>query len=157
MDNNTLGTTRQHRIKIQSNQTNRELDLFLSFVWNESQEGEEWKEIPNLDARYYISSNGRVLSLCCDGYKLLQQFVCGSGYYYVDLRRNGEDVKKRVSRLVAEAFLENGDTSCEVHHKDVDKKNNKASNLEYIPKKEHLRLHKKQCETISLDTIQQQI
>lgn len=99
--------TRDHKIKINANQENRTLDLLLSFVWNNSLEGEVWKEIYGLDGRYYISNYGRVLSLCCNGYKLLKPFPCGSGYYCVDLRKDNKDVKSRVNRLVAEAFIDN--------------------------------------------------
>ena len=61
---------RRHNIKIDSLQT-RELSLLLSFVWEESFDNEEWYEIKGMDGRYFISSYGRVLSLCNDGYKLL--------------------------------------------------------------------------------------
>ena len=94
------------------------MSLLLSFVWEESLDNEKWKEIKDLDSRYFISSNGRVLSLCMNGYKLLQPFVCGDGYYYVDLRKDGADLKRRVHRLVAEAFIENPENKKIVHHKD---------------------------------------
>lgn len=92
--------------------------MLLSFIWNNSLDGEIWKEIKGLDARYYISNYGRVLSLCCDGYKLLKPFLCGSGYYYVDLRKDNKDIKLRVNRLVADAFIDNPDNKTIVHHKD---------------------------------------
>ena len=143
MENNTLSTTRKYDIKIQSNQQNRQLDLFLSFVWNYSLENEEWKEIPDFDGRYYISNCGRILSLCNNGYKLLKPFICGSGYRYVDLRRDKQDVKSRVNRLVAQAFLTCENKDYEVHHKDSNKQNDTAQNLEYLSKKNHLQLHKR--------------
>lgn len=143
MEHNTLSTTRIHDITIQSNQQNRQLDLFLSFVWNNSLENEVWKEIPNFDGRYYISNYGRILSLCNDGYKLLKPFICGSGYRYVDLRRNNQDVKSRVNRLVAQAFLTSENPNCEVHHKDMNKQNDCVDNLEFLPKNKHLQLHKR--------------
>jgi hypothetical protein len=46
---------RRHDIKINSMQT-RELDLLLSFVWEESLDNEGWYEIKGMDGRYFISS-----------------------------------------------------------------------------------------------------
>ena len=131
---------RRHNIKIDSMQT-RELSLLLSFVWEESLDNEEWYEIADMDGRYFISSCGRVLSLCLDGYKLLQAFVCGDGYYYVDLRKDGIDHKRRIHRLVAEAFLDNPQGKPIVHHKDTNRKNNCVSNLEWVTEAEHTALH----------------
>ena len=133
---------RRHDIKVNSLQT-RELSLLLSFVWNESLDNELWYEIADLDSRYYISSEGRVLSLCLNGYKLMQPFICGDGYYYVDLRKGGKDIKCRVHRLVAEAFINNPDNKPIVHHKDTDRKNNKVSNLQWMTQAEHASAHLK--------------
>lgn len=132
---------RCHSIRINSNQT-RELDLLLSFVFYESLDNENWREIKGLNGRYFISSCGRVLSLCLDGYKLLKPFVCGDGYYYVDLRKDGQDIKSRVHRLVAEAFIDNPENKQIVHHKDLNKQNNNVSNLEWLTYAEHASIHK---------------
>ena len=102
-----------------------------------------WKEIVGLNGRYYISSEGRVLSLCLDGYKLLQPFVCGDGYLYVDLRKDGVDLKSRVHRLVAEAFIENPENKPIVHHRDTNRRNNKASNLIWMTSTEHIAEHQR--------------
>lgn len=96
-----------------------------------------------MGGRYFISSFGRVLSLCFDGYKLLRPFVCGDGYYYVDLRKDGKDYKCRINRLVAEAFIENPNGKPIVHHKDLDRKNNSASNLQWVTEAEHTAIHNK--------------
>ena len=53
------------------------------------------------------------------------------GYYSVDLMKNGKRYKFRVHRLVAEAFIPNPDNLPQVNHKDEDKVNNEASNLEW--------------------------
>lgn len=137
-----INYSRRHTIKINSLQS-RELSLLLSFVWNESLEKEVWKEIKDLDSRYFISTEGRVLSLCLDGYKLMQPFVCGDGYYYVDLRKNGKDIKCRIHRLVADAFIDNPEDKPVVHHKDTNRKNNKVSNLEWLTDAEHAEVHRK--------------
>ena len=134
--------TRRHDIVINSLQT-RELSLLLSFVWIESIDNEVWKEIEGLDSRYFISTEGRVLSLCMDGYKLMHPFICGDGYYYVDLRKDGKDLKSRVHRLVAEAFIDNPEDKPIVHHRDPTRRNNKASNLQWMTEAEHAAAHLK--------------
>ena len=53
------------------------------------------------------------------------------GYYSVDLMKNGKRYKFRVHRLVAEAFVANPDNLPMINHKDEDKLNNLASNLEW--------------------------
>ena len=134
--------SRKYDTKIITNQNNRQLDLLLSFVWNESLSGEIWKEIEGLDSRYFISNYGRVLSLCCNGYKLLKPFICSDGYLYVDLRHNNEDIKSRVHRLVAEAFIPNIENKPIVHHIDCNKLNNKATNLLFLTYEEHNKIHR---------------
>lgn len=150
MENNTFSTDTR-KILIQANQGNPKLDLFLSFVWNYSLEGEVWKEIEGFDGRYYISSKGRVLSICMDRYKVLKPFICGDGYYYVDLRKDNQDYKSRVHRLVAATFLPNPENKTIVHHKDFNRLNNTVQNLIYVSHQEHITIHNKarnQCETI---------
>ena len=74
----------------------------------------------------------------------LKPFVCGSGYYYVSIRYEGQkdftDVK--IHRLVAQAFLKNPENKPIVHHKDHNKRNNCVDNLEYLTYKEHAEKHK---------------
>lgn len=132
---------RRHDIVINSQQT-KEISLLLSFVWYESLDNERWKEIKDFNGRYFISSEGRVLSLCMDGYKLIKPFLCGDGYYYVDLRKDCQDKKCRVHRLVAEAFINNPEEKPIVHHKDGNKKNNRVINLQWLTTIEHAEAHR---------------
>lgn len=48
---------------------------------------------------------------------------------------------KRLHRLVAEAFIGSVE-GLEVHHKDRDKENNRADNLEVLTKAEHDKRHR---------------
>lgn len=72
-----------------------------------------------------------------------------NGYSVVCLSNNGLDIKRRVNRLVAIAFLDKKDFKCmpnekveeidkeslEVNHKDSNRRNNKISNLEWCTSK----------------------
>ena len=144
MNNESLITDNKirHDIKIYSNQNNRLLDLLLSFVWYNSLDGEEWKEIEGFNGLYFVSNYGRVLSLKNDGYKLMKPFVCGDGYLYLDLRKDNKDITSRVHRLVAKAFIDNPDNKPIVHHKDRNRQNNVADNLVFVNSEEHRIEHK---------------
>lgn len=52
-----------------------------------------------------------------------------AGYYYADIKYNGEMKHKRVHRLVADAFIENPHNLPIVGHKDNNKLNPNKNNL----------------------------
>lgn len=54
------------------------------------------------------------------------------GYFQVDLYRNNKRTKHYVHRLVATAFVPNPHGLPEVNHKDSDRTNNNATNLEWV-------------------------
>lgn len=60
------------------------------------------------------------------------------GTYYKGL---WEHTHIRVARLLGIAQEYDGYTSMDIHHKDFNRKNNAPSNLEFIPKKQHLAIH----------------
>ena len=127
-----INYNRRHTIKVNSLQT-REISLLLSFVWYESINGEVWKEIEGLDSRYFISTEGRVLSLCRTKAKVLKPYLRGGkagsiGYQTVYICGKN----KRVHRLVAIAFIGNPPDGCIVHHKDGNKLNNALENLAFL-------------------------
>lgn len=95
---------------------------------------ETWKRIDGFE-RYAVSSLGRV-KRCATG-RILHQ--CNSaGYKTVMLFFDGKTKKRRsVHRLVAEAFLDNPDCLPEVNHKDGNKSNNCADNLEWCTRSEN--------------------
>jgi hypothetical protein len=92
------------------------------------------KDFPN----YRVSTTGIVMSMNYRHTKkpgYLAPLENGCGYLQVQLLGGtGEkkQARKLISRLVAEAFIENPDNLPEVNHKDLNKYNNNVENLEWI-------------------------
>ena len=95
--------------------------------------GEKWRDINGYEGLYQISSLGRVKSIPRQRSRggILRQTFSGSGYLGVCLCKNGKRRSTQVHRLVAIHFIDNPDNLPEVNHKDEDKTNNEASNLEW--------------------------
>jgi hypothetical protein len=111
---------------------------------------EEWKDIKDYEGLYQVSNLGRVKSL---NYRktgkegILNGIEDGRGYLYVHLCNDDGVKKKKIHRLVAEAFIPNPENKPEVNHKDEDKTNNfvflnedgsvdkEKSNLEWCDRK----------------------
>lgn len=90
---------------------------------------EIWKDISGYP-NYQISNLGRVWSKKRQIY--LKQFKNNSGYSQVALYAiNGKCKKELVHRLVALTFIDNPNNYPCVNHKDENKDNNTASNLEW--------------------------
>lgn len=53
------------------------------------------------------------------------------GYQAVAIYRNGKQRKPKVHRLIAEVFVPNPNGYSQINHKDEDKTNNRAENLEW--------------------------
>ncbi len=107
-------------------------------------EGEEWKEIEDTNGLYYISNKGRVKSY--HGYRalILSGYSNKCGYLRVDIKVENKRQSKLIHRLVAAAFLplpENIDL--QLHHKDLNKTNNAADNLQWLSAAEHSKIHRK--------------
>ena len=95
---------------------------------------EIWKEIDGYSGKYEVSNLGRVRSINYKNSGLPRELKFEKnrkGYYAVDLCKNGKRKKHRVARLVASAFVTNIYGLPEVNHKDEDKTNNCADNLEW--------------------------
>lgn len=93
---------------------------------------EIWKDIEDYP-NYEVSNVGRVRNKTTKYVLKPQQFV-GKKYYYVALSENGIQKKKRIHRLVAEAFIPNPNNLPEINHLDEDPSNNCADNLEWCSK-----------------------
>lgn len=109
---------------------------------------EEWRSVVGFEGYYEVSNFGEVRSLdrvvtmkngvkrITHGKKLTQgRYNSKSNYRAVILCKNGKSKKESVHRLVAMAFLPNPDNLPEINHKDEDKQNNRADNLEWCDRK----------------------
>ena len=95
---------------------------------------EEWREISGYEGRYYISSLGNVKAVykwVKNNEKILSPMLNKDGYYQVNLSFKGKVRHHRIHRLVAEAFIENPHGYPMINHKDENKLNNRADNLEW--------------------------
>lgn len=91
---------------------------------------EIWKDKKDYEGHYQVSNLGRVKSIKFGKEIILKQHIRG-GYYSVVLSKNGILKIFKVHRLVAQAFIPNPNNYKEVNHKDENKLNNVASNLEW--------------------------
>lgn len=104
--------------------------------------GEEWKEIPEGDGMYLISSLGRVKSFNTvrkfgnktriHKGRIIKQFPNWQGYLscYIS-NKNGEKINIRIHKWVANLFVPNPNNYPCVNHKDENKQNNDYRNLEH--------------------------
>jgi hypothetical protein len=88
--------------------------------------------------KYCVFEDGRVVALgrvSTRGHIVLDHVLHphanSSGYLRVSMNLEGEQREYFIHRLVAECFVENPDNKKIVNHKDGDKHNNTASNLEW--------------------------
>ena len=107
---------------------------------------EKWLPVFRYEGKYEVSSRGRVRSYKRVGRtqgrpKVLRLNLRGSdgGYWYIQLRRNGQSFTHKVARLVADAFLPNTDKLPIVNHKDGIKTNDHVTNLEWCNQGDNLR------------------
>ncbi len=87
------------------------------------------KDVKGYEGLYSITSDGRVYSHLSK--KFLKPLHNGTGYSVVYLFK--EDTRRTclIHRLVAEAYIPNPENKPNINHKDSDRKNNKAYNLEW--------------------------
>ena len=94
---------------------------------------DEWAKTTR-NPNYLVSNTGRIRRNGSDKDHSVRD---RKGYYAVDLYENGERSTERVHILVAEAFVPNPNNNPMVHHKDGNKHNNNAENLEWVTNKEN--------------------
>ena len=108
---------------------------------------EIWKQVENFE-NYEVSNFGRVRKNYKNGkVKYLKPMQTPKGYLCVELWKKSKRKRVKVHRLVAQAFIPNPDNLPQVNHKDLDKRNNHADNLEFISNRDncihyHMNKHK---------------
>lgn len=90
---------------------------------------ENWVKIH--EKGYYASDLGRIKS---PRGKILRPYKDSKGYLRIDLPNK----RVKVHRIIASHFMQNPDNLPQVNHKDTDKTNNAASNLEWCTNAENM-------------------
>jgi len=94
---------------------------------------EVWRPVKEFPTLYKVSNTGKVASYR----KELAQHIINSGYVKTSFKIAGKNNQRLVHRIVAEAFIDNPDNKREVNHKDGNRLNNHASNLEWMTSSEN--------------------
>lgn len=106
---------------------------------------ETWKDICGYEGVYQVSNTGKVRRLTFTNNQITKFKVHeirptdnGNGYLIVGLKVNGKRKNHYVHRLVAEAFCNRTLETAVVNHKDYNKYNNSANNLEWCTQKQNI-------------------
>jgi len=97
---------------------------------------EIWKDVCGYEGLYKVSNYGNVKTLYANPPKIMKPTRSSTGYYHLQLYKNGKSKTVAVHTIVTHAFLGNP-YGKEVNHIDGDKSNNNVSNLEYVTKSQN--------------------
>ena len=90
---------------------------------------EIWKPIKGFESKYEISSKGRIRNIRTSNIlKMTNQY---GDYFRIILYDQSKKKSCYIHRLVAEHFIDNPNNYPCINHKDLNKQNNEASNLEW--------------------------
>lgn len=93
-----------------------------------------WAPVPGYEGLYEVSNTGKIRSVY--RYKKeLKPMIANAGYERVDLFDHKKRKQVSVHRIVALVFVENPNSKPFVNHKDENKRNNAAENLEWVTHK----------------------
>lgn len=103
---------------------------------------EIWKDIPDYEGLYQISTLGKVKSFPRKGTHTTKERIIkfaksNKGYCIAVLKKNNVQKVFSVHRLVAKAFIPNPDNLPQVNHIDGNKLNNCVDNLEWCTNKQN--------------------
>lgn len=96
---------------------------------------EIWCRVPDYEQLYLVSNYGRFFSYYDNKY--IEPYLHKTGYYYVSLTKDGVRKQFRVHRIVALCFCPNSnpEENVIVNHKNENKADNRAANLEWCTAK----------------------
>jgi hypothetical protein len=95
------------------------------------------KRIPGFEKEYVVSRDGRVFRKLKDGHREISPATNDAGYRTVVLYKNSKPHFKYIHILVADAWNENPDGKGIVNHKNGDKTDDSADNLEFADESEN--------------------
>jgi len=95
---------------------------------------EQYKIIKDFE-NYSVSNFGNIINNKTG--RVLKPGIDGSGYYYVNLCKDGKTYKKRIHKLVGEFFIPNLFNKRCIDHIDNNRLNNNFSNLRYCTQQEN--------------------
>ena len=104
--------------------------------------GEEWRPVVGFDGLYEVSTHGvvrRVGRARGTAGGPLKTHIGNHGYPSVTLCKNCVRSERLIHRLVAESFIGECPPGMDVNHKDGNKLNSNATNLEYVSKRDNSR------------------
>ena len=100
---------------------------------------EIWKDIPNYEGIYQISTFGNVKSLKWNKERILKQCPNQDGYYTLNLSKKGVCKLKKIHQLMAITYLNH--TPCGmnkvVNHINFNRQDNRLENLELVTHREN--------------------
>ncbi|MCI9608520.1 MAG: hypothetical protein HFJ94_10165 [Muribaculaceae bacterium] len=117
--------------------------MFITPNRVEDDVGEIWRDIKGYEGIYMVSNLGRIKHIDNAGRERLRiPAPTPNGYMRMTLSHNGKRKTISVHKEVALAFIPNPNNLSTVNHKNFDKTNNSADNLEWLSIKDNI-LHAK--------------
>lgn len=103
-------------------------------------EGEEWRDVPNYENQYSVSSLGRVVTCSKRKTTLLKGDENNTSLHYkrVDLYSHSKRKRVLVHRLVASTFIPNPNNLPFIDHIDGNPHNNSVFNLRWCTRRENI-------------------
>src|SRR5699024_7234595 len=110
---------------------------------------EIWKPVVGYEGIYEVSSLGRVKScertiIRSNGReinfpdKIMKPSINHKGYLIIKLRKNVKRTDRFEQRIVSKAFIDNTLNKEQINHKNGNKKDNRAQNLEWVTNQENM-------------------